>query len=142
MSVADLAAHCEHNLSPSSFERILAQDTVLVAQTADQLIGFIQFGRANSAGESLANPDQEVRRLYVQAEFQNTRVGTLLLQTALEQPALRAAGRVFLDVWEHNHGARRFYERFGFQVIGAQPFLVQSGSPTSRDLIMVRRCAQ
>ncbi len=51
---------------------------------------------------------------------------------------LQQATRIFLDVWEHNHGARRFYERYGFGVIGQRAFVVESGAATSYDLIMLR----
>jgi len=43
------------------------------------------------------------------------------------------------DVWEHNHGAQRFYRRYGFEVVGTRAFEVESGAATSLDLVMMRR---
>ncbi len=116
---------------------MLEQDTFLVAETDGRMIGYVQFGKC---GFAEANPemDYEVRRLYVLAEFQNQGIGAQLMDAALNQPRMKNAPRIFLDVWEHNHGAQRFYERYGFQVIGAQRFEVASGEETSADLIMGR----
>jgi ribosomal protein S18 acetylase RimI-like enzyme len=135
MSAADLSAHMGKHLSPESFARIVADDTVLLAELAGRLVGYVQFGAAApDYGHGAAT---ELRRLYVHADYQNAGVGTLLMRAALRE--LEGAGPVALDVWEHNHGARRFYERFGFEVAGARAFEVESGAETSLDLIMVRR---
>ena len=140
MAASDLAAHLEGQLAPRQIERMIAHDMVLLAEINGQMVGFVQFGDLTHAANSVTtNADQEVRRLYVDSAFQNQGIGTLLLQTALEHPHLRDADRIFLDVWEQNHGARRLYERFGFKVIGERPFVVESGAETGCDLIMVRR---
>lgn len=54
------------------------------------------------------------------------------MEAALEHPRLKEAENVFLDVWEHNHGAQRFYRRYRFAVIGAH---------VSRSLQACRRTA-
>ena len=43
-----------------------------------------------------------------------------------------------MDVWEHNHGAQRFYSRYGFEVVGSRRFEVASGVQMDLDLVMVR----
>ena len=71
------------------------------------------------------------------ASFRSKGAGTLLMQAALAHPQMQAAPAVYLDVWEHNHGAQRFYARHGFEVVGTRQFEVVSGAETSLDLIMV-----
>ncbi len=142
MQASDLAAHVEQHLLPHHFERIVKDDTVLVAETQGRIVGFIQWGSADVPPASASNTDQEVRRLYVYAPFQNQGIGTQLMDTALNHPSLRDAERIFLEVWEQNDGARRLYERYGFEVIGERTFHVESGAETSLDLIMVRRAAR
>ena len=139
MAASDLAAHLENQLAPRHIEWMITHDTLLVAEINGQMIGFIHFGKLVHVAHSVAVNDQEVRRLYVAAAFQNQGIGTLLLQTALEHPHLRDADRIFLDVWAQNRGAQRLYERFGFVVVGERPFVVESGAETSCDLIMLRR---
>jgi diamine N-acetyltransferase len=137
---ADLAAHLKKNLSPKSFLRTLDKDVILLADVGSRLLGYAQFGAANvdGAGEG----DQEIRRLYVHPQFQNQGYGAALMEAALGQPRLNEAPNIYLDVWEHNHAAQRFYRRYGFEVIGMRSFEVESGAATSLDLVMVRRSAQ
>ena len=140
MSPDDLAAHLEKHFSPEGFERILSEDRVLVAELQGRMAGFVQFGRAGAElAEDASDADWELRRLYVRAEVQNRGVGTRLMDAALAQ--LEGAERIFLDVWEHNAGALRFYARYGFKVVGERAFEVASGAKTSRDLLMLRRQA-
>ena len=138
-SSVDLAAHLEKNLLPQNFHRILVEDTMLVAEVDERMVGFVQFGQGSLESEVAFSNDQELRRLYVQANFQNKGIGVRLMNAALDHPSLRGAERVYLDVWEHNPGAQRFYARYGFVVTGKREFVVESGAETSCDLIMVRQ---
>lgn len=140
---SDLAAHLETELSVERMAAILHQDTVLVAEVDGQLVGFLQCGKNNVLHDGFTVgfpvPEQEVRRLYVDAAFQNQGIGARLMAAALALPELQKAAAIVLDVWEHNPAAQRFYGRYGFVVVGAREFVVASGAETSRDLIMVRR---
>ena len=61
------------------------------------------------------------------------------MDAALNDPRLHGATNIYLDVWEHNHGAQRFYKRYGFEKVGERSFHVESGEETDVDFIMVRR---
>lgn len=139
LSDADLAAHVRKHLSPCRFARFIDDDVVLVAEDGSRLVGYVQFGAVDSA--MAVSTDQEVRRLYVHPQLQNAGIGTALMEAALRHPHLRRAASVVLDVWEQNHGAHRFYRRFGFRAIGTRTFTVESGAATSLDIVMVRRAA-
>lgn len=136
-SPADLTAHLEKHLSPENFGWMLERDTVLVAEAEGHMVGYVQFGRAET--EDFSGDAWELRRLYVHADFQNRRVGAQLMNAALTHPLLKNAQHIVLDVWEHNPGAQRFYARYGFEVVGKRAFQVESGAVTGFDLIMVRR---
>lgn len=149
MSASDLAAHLEKNLSIAKIEQLLEQDTLLVAEIDGRMVGFVQFGKCDpstklgtSFEQADSETDQELRRLYVLREFQNRKIGAQLMNAALNHPRMKNAPRIFLDVWEHNHGAQHFYQRYGFRVIGERKFEVESGAETSADLIMVRSSAE
>jgi ribosomal protein S18 acetylase RimI-like enzyme len=142
LSAADLAAHLQANLSEACFEGFIDDDVILIAEMGDRAIGYVQFGAVSVPVESASAGDREVRRLYVHPEFQGRGVGKRLLDAALDHPQLKAAGNIHLDVWEQNHGAQRLYRRYGFDVIGAHGFDVESGAPTDLDLIMVRRSSR
>ncbi len=136
-SAADLAAHLQRNLAPANFARILAEDVVLVAEMDKRLVGYAQFG--DSPPGSTLHQEKELRRLYVGADFQNQGCGSALMEAVLRHPQMNSAAIITLDVWEHNHGAQRFYRRYGFEAIGIRAFEVESGAETSLDLIMARR---
>lgn len=135
MSVEDLRAHLQKNLSVENVARILDADTILVAERDARLLGFVQFGKCDYV-EANPETDYELRRLYILREFQNQNIGAQLMEAALNHPRMKSAPRIFLDVWEHNHGAQRFYQRYGFQVIGERKFEVESGAETDADLVM------
>lgn len=135
MRADDLRAHLENHLAPEHFSRIVEEDTLLIAEQAGRMIGYVQFGRCDFP-EAAGEQDYELRRLYVLSEFQRRGIGAQLMRAALNDAHMKDAPRIFLDVWEHNRSAQSFYERFGFRVIGAKRFEVASGAEMSADLIM------
>lgn len=125
----DLAAHLDMRLGPDSFQG--AQ--ILVA---GDFVGFAQIGAASYPEVGSGPGDGAIMRMYVLAEWQSQGVGSLLMKTALHE--LGDHLRVFLDVWAKNAGAIRFYERFGFRVVGERRLMLASGPAEDPDLIMVR----
>jgi ribosomal protein S18 acetylase RimI-like enzyme len=137
-AASDLAAILRDALSDESFRAAMTEDVILVAASDDQLLGFVQFGATSASTPAMVAGDQELKRLYVRSDRQNRGIGRRLIRTALDHPRLAAAERVFIDVWEHNLVAKRLYEQFGFEVIGAYKPAVASGLASDHDLIMVR----
>jgi ribosomal protein S18 acetylase RimI-like enzyme len=135
-SDSDLAWHLEKHLSPSNFARTISEDIVLLAEIGGRIIGYVQFGAANTFSDR--KEDRELRRLYVHPEFQNQGYGGSLMDAALRHPRMNDAESIYLDVWEQNPAAQRFYQRYGFEIVGTRRFEVKSGASTSLDLIMVR----
>jgi len=70
----------------------------LAALEADVMAGFI------------ALKDHHIDQLYVDPSQQRTGIGSALLGKALNA----VSGRIALDVFEENLGARAFYEKHGF----------------------------
>ena len=143
MSVSDLAAYLKINLSPERFREVLREDVFLLARVRGKTVGFVQFGDAqiddgDLDGTKVRPGDKEVRRLYVSTVFQNRGLGTSLMNAALNDSRI-AGTTVFLDVWEDNVGARRLYERYGFERVGERAFRAASGEVMGVDFIMVRR---
>jgi ribosomal protein S18 acetylase RimI-like enzyme len=135
----DLDAHLTANLSEIAFKEILSRDSILVAVDDEKIIGFIQFGQAEGYDGIITDHDWAIKRLYVLRDYQNKGIGSQLMYKSLEVMKANMVKRVFLDVWEHNPGAIRFYQRFGFEVVTRLKFEVASGAETSDDLVM--RCA-
>ena len=130
----ELAHHLDLTISAARWREHFARDRVLVARLGGRAIGYVHFGPAGEAG------DVAIHRLYVTAELQGQRIGTQLLSRALAEPEVAAAPAVRIDVWEHNHGARRLYERFGFRHEGGmEPFVLKSGEIDGYDVVLIRR---
>lgn len=143
LSPGDLAAHLRERLSETVLARAVAGgDVILVAEVEGALVGFVQFARLfsqPSASDQHPLASHEIRRLYVRADHRNRGLGRRLMDAALDDPLLRHASAIVLDVWERNDGAQRFYERYGFTVVGAHRPDYASGPAADTDLIMVRR---
>jgi ribosomal protein S18 acetylase RimI-like enzyme len=130
----ELAHYLEEPVSVARWQGYLARDRVLVARKDGDAIGYVQ------VGPDLHDGDMIIHRLYVDATFQGLGIGTDLMLRVLADEAVRGARMVRIEVWEHNHGARRLYERFGFVHEGTmQPFLLQSGEIDGYDLVLIRR---
>jgi ribosomal protein S18 acetylase RimI-like enzyme len=76
----------------------------------------------------------EIERIYIRKEFQGKGLGSFLIEKAIEIASSRKKSYVWLGVWERNHKAISFYEKHGFYVIGAHPFLM--GEEEQTDFIM------
>jgi len=64
----------------------------------------------------------ELSRLYLEKRWTGRGVGAALMDGCLDEARRRGHDVLWLSVWEHNTGARRFYERYGFELIGSHPF--------------------
>ena len=83
--------------------------------------------------------DIELKRIYLLGPWQGGGNGTALMQQVIAIAHDRAASRILLAVYPQNHGARRFYERFGFRQIGEMTFMV--GDVPFRDLVYAMELA-
>jgi ribosomal-protein-alanine N-acetyltransferase len=91
---------------------------VLVARIDDQLAGFAIM----HYGEHVAHLDL----LAVAREYQRNGVARQLLQWLEKCAVVAGILRVVLEVREGNHGARRFYERMGYQKLVRLPGYYQN----------------
>jgi len=83
-------------------EDIILRDCVVtVAHAGGAIVSF------------LARQGEEIRLLYTHPDFTGKGAGAMLLNAAKE------SGVTALELWcfQQNHGARRFYERYGFATI-------------------------
>ena len=104
------------------------------AFSQDRLAGYIKlnFGRAQT---DLADQDgMELERIYVLSKFQNQRIGKRLLDFAIDIARSEKVNFIWLEVWEANTQAIRFYERGGFRHSGFHPFKL--GDEDQTDYIM------
>jgi len=135
---AEIEAHIARHFTK---DRILAEidepDAImLLADSAEGLLGYSLL-RAGSATPLVPESDPvELCRIYFDSRAIGRGHGSALMPACLEA-ARDAGGRViWLSVWEENHAAIRFYERWGFRRVGMQPF--DFGGTLYEDPIMAR----
>ncbi len=125
----ELTKRVEETRSVRYFSDAFKKDVVLLAEEANQLVGYLEFGPVDLPIET-TDGDQELSRLYVLKQYQRRGIGKLLMETALAHPMLRKTRTVWLDVWEKNEGAVRLYESYGFE---------NTGKIIDGDIIMLKR---
>lgn len=139
MEPDELFAYIERNLSNFQIEVYIQNDVMLIAEYEGRMVGYIHFGDLEIAVGTPPAESKELKRLYVLRENQNQGIGTALMKAALEHPLLRETEAIYLDVWEHNRGAQRLYERFGFRKVEQYRYRFPSGSEGDWEYIMVRK---
>ena len=78
----------------------------LVCKTKNEIIGFIIF--------SLIKKETHLLNIAVSQEWQKNGVGTLLMETMINQSKVMGAKKVFLEVRSKNNSAIIFYKKFNF----------------------------
>ena len=94
--------------SRADFERVVCGEFHgWVAENGNRVVGFI-------AARVVAD-EIEILNLAVEPASRRNRIGSQLLEEALERARSAGARRVFLEVRESNRAAQAFYERHGFR---------------------------
>lgn len=112
------------------------QQAVFLLEDAGRAVGLAVAGPCQLPHAAVADGDGELRRLYLLASHQGRGHGSRLMQAAMDW-LLRDGPRVlWLGVWSENHGAQRFYARWGFEKAGQYLFAV--GRTRDREFILRR----
>ena len=126
--------------SPAAYARALGEPGVAVwvaVARGGELVAYAIAGPCKLPVPGLEPTAGEVRQLYVRAAFQQHRLGTRLLETALDWLAVAGRAPLYCGVWSLNHGAQRLYARYGFEKIGEYEFPV--GRQRDREFILRQR---
>lgn len=131
---ADLKEFLEGN-SPEKWQANLSdpQIAIRIAEISDELAGFIELAPKKLPYETDA-PVLELRRLYLRGTAHGLGIADALMKWVLAEAGSRSAEELVLSVYVDNHRARRFYDRYGFEVVGKYDFMV--GSHADEDLIL------
>lgn len=136
VSAEDAAAEVEATRSERYFRSALRADAILVAEADGELVGYVKFGDVRIPEVDVEPGDSGLHRVYVDAARQGEGIGRALLDAALSHPRLRAAPRVYLQVWEENRKAVELYESLGFQRVGTTRVTIGT-QEVGEDLVMV-----
>jgi ribosomal protein S18 acetylase RimI-like enzyme len=109
---------------------------VWFATIDDEPAGFIVVGRCKLPVENLEPTAGEIQQLYVYAKHHNLRIGSRLMDVALDWLVATGRAPLYVGVWSENYGAQRLYGRYGFVKCGEYGFPV--GKTVDREFILKR----
>ncbi|MEQ8559716.1 MAG: N-acetyltransferase [Henriciella sp.] len=135
----DLQAFLDTEHSLSTYRTALAAPRTLVrvAETPEGSLGaYLVCGPLTLPAEEAADGAVELKRIYVDAPLQGRGLGRHFIDEAFAWARRQEAPEMYLSVFSENDGARRLYERVGFEKIGE--FLFPVGE--HRDLEFLMRC--
>lgn len=135
----DMAAYEAATFGPDlQMAELQDPDTIfLLAQMVQEVVGYAKLKLHSTLGlhpEKTPEERLEIERLYVAEDWIGTGLGASLMRRAIEEARQQGCRAVVLGVWEHNHRAREFYQRFGFKQIGEHAFTI--GTDVQNDLIL------
>lgn len=133
-----------HFLTPAQIDNMLVRIYDLDALRAEAAQGhqfFLAYAEGEPVGYASSYHEGEIawlKKLYLLPSYRGTGVGAQLLTRALNHFAKTTEHRLLVN--PENQGARKFYERMGFVVVGEKE--VAMGDQRFTDVIYARRlCA-
>lgn len=135
----DMETYAARNFTPERIQQelVTSGSHFYFVYADDQLAGYLKLNYGSAQSDLHEEDSMEVERIYVSADFQGQGIGQQLLVFALQKACKDKMQSVWLGVWEHNYGAIRFYERYGFVRFGSHNFML--GTDEQTDVLM--RCA-
>jgi GNAT superfamily N-acetyltransferase len=138
----DLEAYLAKAFGPSQQAEELADPgcTTLLIDAGSRLLGYAWLRACGPElegnGVTFSNP-LEVARFYVDRSLHGTGAAQSLMNAVLGHAGSAGHDTVWLQVWEQNPRAIRFYAKAGFRAVGVTSFLV--GTTSYRDRLLVYR---
>ena len=124
---ADLAQFLQDSYSVEQHAKYLSDPNcaMWLVERDGQALGYALAGRPCTLPHDEVRPeDGELKRLYVSSTAQGSGVGAKLFEQALGWLERDGPRTLWISVWSENHGAQRFYARYGFGKAGEYEFIV------------------
>lgn len=125
-SQEDLQAFLDESHAVSAYATLLQSPlyALWLAEDQGEAIGYALAGPCGLPHPEAKPADGELKRLYVTGRAQGSGVGARLFDQALAWLEGDGPRTLWISVWSENHGAQRFYGRYGFEKAGEYEFVV------------------
>lgn len=123
----DLAAFLEETHSSSVVAAELGNPDRLyqLAQWDGRLGGYCKLGlKCGWPDHARGRRVMELKQLYTDPALTGHGIGAALMDWAMKEARARGADEMQLSVWSGNHGAQKFYARYGFAKVADITFMV------------------
>ena len=116
-------------------EEIRADGSVWYIACIDGVaVGFLKIRRDRDPGNLGGRKALELQRIYVLQEYQGFSIGKTLINTAKAYARAQGFRTIWLQVWQKNTKAIKFYQDAGFVVYETAGFLM--GTEVQQDFLM------
>lgn len=109
----------------------------LLAEFRKAAVGYAMLRKNEPANHVVMGRPIELARIYVESDLIGKGIGSLLMDSCLEQASKMGYATMWLGVWTQNETAIAFYRRWGFEVVGEHEFIL--GQDVQNDFLMARR---
>ncbi|MES2791877.1 MAG: GNAT family N-acetyltransferase [Planctomycetota bacterium] len=120
----DMDAYLQESFTIEQLNTELAEPgaVYLLAEANAKVIGFAKVAYTPHP-ECITEPSPvRLVKLYVSADAIGSGVGAALMCASVDWAKKSGYKSLWLGVWEHNHRAKSFYERWGFKSVGTETF--------------------
>jgi diamine N-acetyltransferase len=133
---ADMALYLDYAFTESKQRGELADASrvCLLAEHEGSLVAYANVFSGSTHEQVTAAHPVELERFYVDGAWHGRGLAALLMAAVREVAAGWGGDALWLGVWERNARAIRFYEKQGFERVGAQTFRL--GADEQRDAVM------
>lgn len=100
----------------------------------NRFAGYLKVNVGDAQTEKMGSDGLEIQRIYVRSQYKHQGLGSQLLTKGISIARELNKSFVWLGVWENNHNALKFYQKFGFNQYSDHIFAL--GGSEQRDLIM------
>ena len=107
-----------------------------LAEAAGVAVGYALAGPCALPHPDVTAACGELKRLYVQKDWQSAGIGARLFKAAETWLEAQGPRSLWIGVWSQNFGAQRFYARHGYRKVGDYGFPV--GSTVDHEFILRR----
>lgn len=108
-------------------------------EKSDEIAAYLkvnEMGAQTEDGEEIPSSSLEIQRLYVMPDYKGRKLGSYLMQFALDKARELGLENCWLGVWEYNFAAQKFYEKWGFERFSEHSFIV--GEDNQTDFLLRR----
>ncbi|MCB0686106.1 MAG: GNAT family N-acetyltransferase [Saprospiraceae bacterium] len=113
------------------------ETTFYFAMEKETVVGYLKLNTGQAQTDLQEANSLEIERIYVLPDVQGRGIGGQMLDFAIEKALIMEKEFIWLGVWEHNHGAIRFYSSYGFSQFDQHPFML--GKDRQIDLLFRKK---
>jgi ribosomal protein S18 acetylase RimI-like enzyme len=137
-SKKEVSKYISEKLNVSVFQKLIESHDacVVCAKIDEKLIGFFVLKYfSNPPNNENLDSSAELQKLYVLKEYHGANAAKLLVSEAFKECVEKGMKNIWLNVYNENSRAKKFYSKFNFQETGKTYF--QMGNEQHLDIVMV-----